>query len=76
MSLGGSERRARQCAICVSFTLLELLRLCEMTLTNSPPVLTFKSLSRKLSGHHVSDVPVFISLSLIADVKKLKKDCH
>lgn len=47
-----------------------------MTLTNSPSVLTYKSLSRKLSGHHVSDMPVVISLSLIADLRKLKKDRH
>lgn len=43
------------------------------TLTNSPSVLTYKSLSRKLSGHRVSDVPEVISLSLIGDLKKLKK---
>lgn len=51
----------------------ELLRLSEMTLTNSASVLTYKSISRKLPGHHVSDVPLVISLSLIADLKKLKK---
>lgn len=67
------EPHARQSVICVSFTLLELPRLAELTLTNSPPVLTYKSLSRKLSGHHVSDVPTVISLSLIADLRKLKK---
>ncbi len=44
-----------------------------MTLTNSPSVLTYKSLSRKLSGHRVSDMPEVISLSLIGDLKKLKK---
>lgn len=44
-----------------------------MTLTNSPSVLTYKSLSRKVPGHHVSDVPVVISLSLIEELKKLKK---
>lgn len=44
-----------------------------MTLTNSPSVLTYKSLSRKLPGHHVSDVPRVISLSLIEELKKLEK---
>lgn len=35
--------------------------------------LTHKSISRKLPGHHASDVPLVISLGLIADLEKLKK---
>lgn len=53
---------------------LELLRLSEMTWTNSVSVLTHKSIWRGLPGHHVSDVPLLISFSLIADLKKLKKE--
>lgn len=52
---------------------LWLLRLSEMTWTNSVSVLTHKSIWRKPPGHHVSDVPLLISVSLIADLKKLKK---
>lgn len=52
---------------------LELLCLSEMTWTNSVSILTHKSIWRKLPGHHVSDVPLLISLSLIADLKKGKK---
>lgn len=52
---------------------LELLRLSEMTWTDSVAVLTHKSIWRELPGLHVSHVPLLISFSLIADLKKLKK---
>lgn len=68
-----TEKAERQIVCDLNFMLPELLCLSEMTSTNSASVLTHKSISRKLLGHHVSDVPLVISLSLIADLKKLKK---
>lgn len=69
-----SERAAGQtvCDLCEFYAAGAALPL-SMTLTNSPSVLTYKSLSRKLPGHHVSDVPEVISLSLIEELKKIKK---
>lgn len=51
-----------------------VLCLSEMTWTNSVSDLTHKSIWRELPGRHVSDVPLLISFSLIADLKKLKKE--
>lgn len=62
----GEKKRTRHD---LNFMPLEVLRLSEMTWTNSVSVLTHKSIWRKLPGHHVSDVPLLISLSLIADLK-------
>jgi len=45
-----------------------------MTLTGSPWVLTYQSLSRKLPGHHVSDVPAVISPSLIEELKEVQQN--
>lgn len=70
------ERPARHCDF--GFTLLELL---SFSFSFSPkwpwPILsqflTYKSISGKLPGHHASDVPLVISLGLIADLEKWKK---
>lgn len=75
MSPGGESGKPKTVSvICVSFYAAGVASPHRMTLTNSLPVLTCKSLPWKNSlAHHVSDVPVVISLSLIADLKKLKK---
>ena len=74
MSPGGESVKPTVCDLC-EFSAAGAASPLRMTLTNSPSVLTYKSVFRKLSGHHVSDVPVVISLSLIGDLKKLKKPC-